>query len=362
MHARVRRADVLLALLLTAVGLAEARLGLTGAREPWYIVATVPLVCGPVACRHRYALPALLVVLATQSVQSLAGSELAGGLAEGVALVVVLYSVGSTLTLRTGLIGLVTALAASAAVVTMTGGAHAGNYVYVTTVVLAAWSAGQGVRLAHERSALLAEHRAVQERGRIARELHDVVSHHVSGIVVQAGAERRGLDPGSPVARTLEDIETAGRQTLTELRRLLGVLRVDDTAPLRPQPGLADLPELVESARAAGVRATLELRGDRVPLDDGIELAAYRVVQESLTNVAKHASSGTARVVVHWSGAGLEVEVTDDGGAPAGQVPGTGYGLVAMAERLRAHGGVVEAGPTASGFRVHAVLPAGGSA
>jgi signal transduction histidine kinase len=362
MHTRVRRADVLLALLLTVVGLAEACLGLTGAREPWYVTATVPLVTGPVAFRHRHALDALLVVLAAQLVQALAGSELAGGLAEGVALVVVLYSVGSTLTLRSALVGLVAALVASAAVVTLTGGAHAGNFVYLGTVVLAAWSAGQGVRLAHERSALLAEHRAAQERSRIARELHDVVSHHVSGIVVQAGAERRGLDPDDPMARTLGDIEGAGRQTLTELRRLLGVLRVDEAAPLRPQPGLADLPELLESARAAGVRATLELRGDRVPLDDGIELAAYRVVQESLTNVAKHASSGTARVVVHWSGTGLEVEVTDDGGSPAGQVPGTGYGLVAMRERLRAHGGSVEAGPTADGFRVRAVLPSGGAA
>jgi signal transduction histidine kinase len=362
MHARVRRVDVLLALLLTAVGVAEARLGLTGSREPWYIVATVPLVTGPLSFRHRHALPALLVVLAAQLLQALAGSELAGGLAEGVALVVALYSAGSTLSLHRGLVGLASALVASAAVVTLVGDAHASNFVYLATVVLAAWSAGQGVRLAHERSALLAEHRAAQERSRIARELHDVVSHHVSGIVVQAGAERRGLDPGSPVARTLEDIETAGRQTLTELRRLLGVLRVDDAAPLSPQPGLADLPALLESARAAGVRATLELRGERVPLDDGIELAAYRVVQESLTNVAKHASNGTARVVVHWSGTGLEVEVTDDGGVPAGHVPGTGYGLVAMRERLRAHGGVVEAGPTPDGFRVHAVLPAGGAA
>jgi signal transduction histidine kinase len=362
MHARARRADVLVALLLTVAGLFEARLGLTGPPETWYVVATVPLVTGAVAFRHHNALAALGVLLVGQLVQAVVGSELAGGLAEGIALVVVLYAVGSTLSLRHGMVGLGTALAASAAVVAVTGGARPGNFVYVTTVVLAAWSAGQGVRLAHERSALLAEQRAGQERSRIAGELHDVVAHHVSGIVVQAGAERRGLDPDTPAARALEDIEVAGRQTLNELRRLLGVLRLDDTAPLSPQPGLADLPALLASARTAGVRATLELRGERFPVDGGIELAAYRVVQESLTNVAKHASSGTARVVVQWAGTGLEVEVTDDGGVPGGPVPGTGYGLVAMRERLRAHGGVVEAGPTADGFRVHAVLPAGGTA
>lgn len=362
MLARARRADVLVALLLTAVGLAEARLGLTGAPSSWYVAATVPLVTGPVAFRRDFPVPALTVTLIAQLTQALAGSELAGGFAEGVALVVLLYSVGSRCAPRVGLLALASALAASAAVVGLSGDARPGNFIYLGTVVLAAWSAGQGVRLAHERSALLAEQRAGQERSRIARELHDVVSHHVSAIVVQAGAERRGMPADSAVARTLEDIESAGRQTLTELRRLLGVLRVDESAPLSPQPGLADLPALLESVRAAGVRATLEVHGDPLAVGEGVELAAYRVVQESLTNVAKHAASGTARVLVRWSGSGLEVEVTDDGGTSAGLVPGTGYGLVAMRERLRAYGGAVEAGPTADGFRVRAVLPTGGAA
>lgn len=362
MLARVRRTDVLLALALTAVGLAEAHWGLTGAREPWLLTATVPLVTAPVAFRHAWPAPALAAALVALLGQSVAGSELAGGLAEGVVVVVLLYSVGSRLPLRTGVALLAAAVVSMAGVVATSPGAHLGNFVYVGTVVLAAWSAGQGVRLADERSALIADQRAGQERSRIARELHDVVSHHVSAIVVQAGAERRGMPEDDRAARALQDIETAGRQTLTELRRLLGVLRVDATAPLSPQPRLSDLPALLDTVRGAGVHATLEIRGEPVAVDDGVELAAYRVVQESLTNVAKHASSGSAQVLVRWSQAGLEVEVTDNGGAADRHVPGTGFGLVAMRERLRAYGGHVDAGPTDTGFRVHAVLPARGAA
>jgi signal transduction histidine kinase len=357
MPARVPHVDVVAAVLLTAVGVAEVLLDLTGAAEPWFVACTVPFVTLPVAVRRRRPITALLVVLAAMLAQTLAGSELAGGFAEPLALVLVLYAVGSLLPLRPSAALAAVALFAMSVVVAAGGHSRAGNYVYVATLVLAAWLAGRGVRLTAERRDLLAERRATQERSRIARELHDVVSHNVSAIVVLAGAERRDLPTDSPVAATLSGIEEHGRQTLTELRRLLGLLRVDDAdAPLVPQPRLDDLPALVESS---GVAATLRTVGEPVPVTDGQELTIYRVVQESLTNVRKHASTQAAQVVLRWSGAEVEVEVVNPGGARHDRsVPGTGYGLQAMRERVRAYGGrVVEAGPTTDGFRVRVAIP-----
>ena len=222
-----------------------------------------------------------------------------------------------------------------------------------------------------------------QERTRIARELHDVVSHDVSFIVVQAAVERRlrdaarsgsaGTGPaGSAVAvesDVLASIESAGRDALTELRRMLGVLRhVDEEAddgshrlaPLEPQPSLARLDELVEQVRIAGVAVSLcREHEDGVSLPSGLQLAAFRIVQESLTNVVKHVGPTTVSVALRTTPAELEIEIIDDGATgPSGAADlSGGHGLIGMRERVALFGGSLTTGPHGRGYRVHARLP-----
>ncbi len=206
-----------------------------------------------------------------------------------------------------------------------------------------------------ERAALA----ATLERSRIARELHDVIAHSLSMIVVQAAAERRVLtDPTSGTADVLRTIEEAGRQAMTEMRRLLGVLRRTDEPPLQvPQPRLQDLDLLVEQFRAAGLPVELRVEGDPHSLAPGIELSAYRIVQESLSNALKHAGPAHAKVNVRYGEEQLVLEISDDGKPPMRTAPG-GHGLLGMRERVALYNGTVEAGPVADGgFRVHAVLP-----
>jgi signal transduction histidine kinase len=213
------------------------------------------------------------------------------------------------------------------------------------------------VRLEHERER--AERTAVaEERGRIARELHDVVAHGVSVIAIQADAAEAALDRDPELARTpLRTIHRTAKEALEEMRHLLGVLREDgDGGDLLPQPGLAQLGELVDHARGAGVDVTLAVDGEPRPLAPGLDLSAYRIVQEGLTNVRKHAAGAPARVRVTWAPRELALEVLDDG--PGGTPNGSGHGLVGMRERVRLHGGELHAGPAADGgFAVHARLP-----
>jgi signal transduction histidine kinase len=199
-----------------------------------------------------------------------------------------------------------------------------------------------------------------EERSRIARELHDVVAHRVSMMTVQAGAAKTvaAADPAAAV-RAMAAVEDAGRQALDELRHLLGVLRPTASGDgTEPQPGLADLDRLVEDARRAGLEVQLRRDGSLTGLPARVELSAYRIVQESLTNVVKHAGAG-ARTDVRLAneGAALVVEVTDDGrGAPV--LPGSGHGVVGMRERAQLLGGSLDVGPRAEGgFRVCARLP-----
>jgi signal transduction histidine kinase len=215
----------------------------------------------------------------------------------------------------------------------------------------------------HERRASLAERErdvvareaVVEERARIARELHDVIAHHVSMIVLQAGAERRAT--GGETAEVLGTIERAGRDALTETRRLLGMLREDTHDPLSPQPGLSDLPLLVSQVEEAGLSVDLSIDGDRRPLPVGLELSAYRIVQEALTNVLKHAGGARAHVSVSYGEDELELLVLDDGTGPHAAETG-GHGLVGMRERVSLYGGQFEATRNAGGgFLVRALLP-----
>jgi signal transduction histidine kinase len=214
------------------------------------------------------------------------------------------------------------------------------------------------VHLEHERE--LAERSAVtDERARIARELHDVVAHGVSVIAIQADAAEAALDRDPELARApLATIRRSARQALEEMRHLLGVLREDgDGGELAPQPGLAQLEELVEHARAAGVAVRLEVTGTPRELPPGLDLSAYRIVQEALTNVRKHAGGAGATVRVGWQPRTLALEVRD-GGRAATNGHGGGHGLVGMRERVRLHGGELHAGPAdGGGFAVSARLP-----
>lgn len=202
----------------------------------------------------------------------------------------------------------------------------------------------------------------VAERVRIARDLHDVVAHHVSVMGVQAGAARRALDKDADLASTaLQTVEQTARTAIGELRGLLGVLRAEDTEREdTTSPGLDRLPELVSSARSAGLEVRHGVYGEPRPVPDGVAVSAYRVVQEALTNVVKHAGARSAEVRVRYLDSTLEVEVTDDGRGATNRPDGNGFGLAGMRERVAVHGGELEAGPRRDiGYRVRASLPAG---
>ncbi len=198
-----------------------------------------------------------------------------------------------------------------------------------------------------------------EERARIARELHDVVAHAMSVMVVQAGAARSVLDDDPAAARAaIGRIESTGRDGLTEMRRLIGILKAEGADTDRaPQPGLGQLEALLETVRGAGVPVEAVTEGEPRPLTTGLDLVAYRIVQEALTNVMKHAGPASARVLLRWGDAALDVEVSDDGRGPLMATEG-GLGLLGMRERVALYGGTIRTGPRrGGGFTVHAHLP-----
>ncbi len=230
----------------------------------------------------------------------------------------------------------------------------------------ATWAAGRVVR---QRSLAVAATRedvdrvageAVQlERARIARELHDVIAHAVSVVVLQAGAAEQFLDRDPERARKhLAVTRRTAQEALEEMRHLLGVLREDDVH-YAPQPGLERIPELVAETEAAGHRVTLERDGMRADVPDGLSLAGYRIVQEALTNVRKHAPGAPVTVAVHTDAERIRVAVTSRAGSlPEPSPGGGGHGILGMRERVRVYGGRLEAGPTADGgWSVEAELP-----
>jgi signal transduction histidine kinase len=212
------------------------------------------------------------------------------------------------------------------------------------------------LQLAERERDVAAREAVVEERARIARELHDAVAHNVSMIVVQAGAERRVVE--GPTREVLVTIEQIGRGALTEMRRLVGMLRADAADPLAPQPGLGDLETLVTQVREAGLPVELRVEGEPRELPVGIELSAYRIVQEALTNALKHAGEAHASVRVHYGPDSLELEIVDDGGGVPAPETGGGHGLVGMRERVALYGGRLDAGRRPSGgFAVRVLLP-----
>jgi signal transduction histidine kinase len=248
----------------------------------------------------------------------------------------------------------------------------ASDYFFPTMFMVMAWLAGRAMhsrtRLTealHEAAAQAAEEHddelrraAAEERRRIAREMHDLVAHSMSVMVVQAGGARRILDRDPARAlEAAERIERTGREALAEMRHLLGVLHPSpEPRALAPQPTLAELDALITRAQAAGLPVHLHEDGARRPLPAGLDLAAYRIVQEALTNALKHAGGAATEVTVTWGELELAIEVRDRGRRRAAN--DGGHGLVGMRERVRVYGGELETGPArGGGWRVRATLP-----
>lgn len=210
-----------------------------------------------------------------------------------------------------------------------------------------------------EERAAAEKRRADEERLRIARELHDVLAHSISVINVQAGVGLALLDTNPEQARTaLTTIKAASKEALGEVRQVLDTLRTPGDAPRAPAPGLDRLPELVEQAASAGLGVEVVTEGERAALPPGTDLAAFRIVQEALTNVVRHSGSRTARVRIAYAPGRLGLRIDDEGPATASDAGGGGNGLVGMRERAAALGGTIEAGPRPDGgFRVLADLP-----
>jgi signal transduction histidine kinase len=238
-----------------------------------------------------------------------------------------------------------------------------GSLAWVMVVLLIA----EAVRFRRERIADLerareqrAQQMADEERLRIARELHDVLAHNISMINIQAGVALHLAEELPEPARTaLQAIKDASRDTLRELRATLGVLRrVDEDAPRRPTPGLGRLDELLARTTAAGITVHKQVVGTPRPLPAGTDLAAYRIVQEALTNTHRHAAAGTVWLRVGYEDDGLTLTVEDDGTGDTAETDGSGSGIAGMRERARSLGGSLTAEPRpGGGFRVHAVLP-----
>ncbi len=242
---------------------------------------------------------------------------------------------------------------------------HAGGVLPFGLVLAVAWTVGVAVRQHRlydealvRQEARRAEERTAQERARIARELHDVVAHGMSVITVQAAYGRLVVQT-EPVAAAgaLAAIETTGRQSLAELRRLLGVLRTGESGPVQdePMPGLADLPQLAEHTARAGVLVDVSVKGEAGTLGPGLELSAYRIVQEALTNVVKHSGTDAARVTVEHRPDAVVLDIVDRG--RGGEIRAEGHGIAGMRERAALYGGTLMAGPLPEGgFKVSATL------
>jgi signal transduction histidine kinase len=374
-----RRDELIFALLF---GLVEFNIAATGVtaqgRDPHLgldLLAGAALTV-PLLWRRRAPLPMAIAVMTVALAQTLwltPPPDVAA--AVGVA-ATSMFSLGHHAEPRPGLAG----ICISAAIATVMGAVYdPGDIVFpVVFFFVLPWTAGRALRsrllltreLAEKAARLEAdrEERAARavadERARIARELHDVVAHSLTVMVIQAGAARRLVDRDPDrVVEAAATIRQMGREALDEMRRLVGVLGDEGGGQpaLAPQPTMADLESLVERARGAGLEVELSVHGERAELPPGVDLSAYRVVQEALTNTVKHSGARRASVSVTYGEDELELCVADDGaGSPDGPapVPSGGHGLVGMRERVTLYGGELHAGARdGGGFEVRARFP-----
>lgn len=335
--------------------------------EPvWVSVLTGAVIGLPVAVRRRF--PAgVAVTVSLAATIALATGVIPNYAAAGpsVSLALAFYTLAVATPLRWSLPVAAGCLAAVVTALAMTGGdlwSTTGAVVYGMVMTAPGWLIGWTVRerraLAARQSEQLTRQAVAEERLRIARELHDIVAHTMSLIVVKAAVGNHVAESSPQEARdALRVIEATGRGALLEMRRALGMLR--DETPYAPAPGLADLDALAGQASHGDVDVRIEVTGPapREEVPESVGLAAYRIVQEALTNVVKHAAPATCRVSVTIGPGEVRVDVTDDGRRPV-RTPGTGHGLIGMRERVASHGGEFSAGPRdGGGFSVSARLP-----
>lgn len=382
LKAHPRAADTVLAAALavfSVVGDATVEPGDEVAKASMWVAVPLTLVsCGALAWR-RVRPAAVMTVVGGVVVASIAVNVV--WWSGGIAAIFALYSVAAHGERRASVVSLILTMAAIAFALAsyrlrndtdLTAVDVAANYLMFVT----AWILGDNLRNRRgyvagleERAAGLERQREDEarravavERGRIARELHDVVAHHVSVMVVQAGAARRVLVAHPDQAtEALASVEAVGRQALDELRRVLGVLRsvpaADGTDDRAPQPGLDAVALLAEQVREAGLPVDVQVEGDVRPLPVGVDLSAYRIVQEALTNALKHAGPARASVTLRYGADGVELEVVDDGRGAASPA-GNGHGLLGMRERVELFGGELKVGPRpGGGYAVRARLP-----
>ncbi|MFG3135268.1 sensor histidine kinase [Streptomyces sp. NPDC048211] len=322
---------------------------------------------------ERRPLRALALVLGAAALATFSLSVGEIPLAQFLAVDVALYFIAATRSRRTALVALLMALGTLTGflAVRLLAGWHVGTSaeLVVALTAVVAWLVGGSAyetrRHGETLAARAAERAVVEERLRIAREMHDMVAHSVGIIALQAGAAARVVHTQPEAAReAMSAVETAGRETLSGLRRMLGALRQADpghegreASELQPAEGLADVERLARSTTAAGVRVDVDLRGEPRPLPPDIDLSAFRIIQESVTNVVRHAATGSCRVSIVYGTEALAIEVADRGRG-AGLSTEPGFGLVGMRERVALLQGDFTAAPhPEGGFRVTARLP-----
>lgn len=359
--------DLALAGSLFAVAVLSALLQLPEEGPLWLTVPVAAVMTLALAWRTDHALASLVVVVAAGEVQTVIAAE-PGSLWALAAYLVVAYSVAANTTEGRAAIGgglLVAVLWLQE------WQSHGEDYLFVVLVFGGAWLLGRLVRQWRSRATsaeLNQDERArlavAEERARIARELHDIVAHGVSVIAIQADAARAVLPIDPDLAREpLTVISTSARDVLDELRRLLTLLRMseDDDVDILPVPRLDQVPDLINGIRSAGLPVELTIESDGSNLPAAVELSAYRIVQEALTNVLRYAGNAPTVVTVRSTEAAVSVEVCNARGAPGLAPQGTGHGLLGIRERSSLVGGELQAGPTPDGgFRVWANLPAHG--
>jgi signal transduction histidine kinase len=356
--------DVVAAALLTAVGMVSVRQEALG-------FLTVLAMTAPVAVRRLWPVPVFCVVVTFSAVAPQFDVFRDADLARAMALYPLLVLMPEWLAVGAALASLATTLLATLAAYQFQVDDAAGPMFSGGLTMTTVGAIGIAVRLnrgyVRSQRDQAAERAVAQERLRIARELHDVLAHGMSVIAIQAGVARHVFEVRpQETRRALEAIEDTSRSSLTELRQMLTALRTEEAGGtagagpvLDPAPSLADLDTLVARAATAGIPVRVRALGLPRPLPPGMELSAYRIIQEALTNVAKHAGSARAEVVLCYQPRSLTIEITDNG-AGAGTGTDFGHGLLGMRERVAVYGGRLDAGPVPppeSGFQVRAHLP-----